>query len=157
MVGREASSTSSAGCRVSVHASSHNAQAHKCRQSHDPRNAGHCACGRKLERLERDPEWERDLLRHVATGLNADVGALILFARKRAEIGERNYGEAFPAPNRDLMLEAKEELGDGTNYIMWKLDRIRRGLDEAEEWRVPGLQIALRHVALAFEEIRSVQ
>lgn len=142
---------------MTVHFESHNPHAHKCSPSPNPRNPNHCACGRRLEpRLERDPEWESDLLQHISSGLNADVSALRVFARRRAEIGERNYGEAFPASGRDLLREAREEAGDLANYLMWQLDRIRRGLDD-REWLVPQLQIALRHVVLAFEEIRGAQ
>jgi hypothetical protein len=82
--------------------------------------------------------------------------SLVCLAARRADFGEREYGKGFPVSERDLIVEAEQEIGDLANYLVWSLDRIRRGLDP-NEWRAAGLQAALRHTVLAFEEIRKLR
>lgn len=101
--------------------------------------------------LARDREFERLCTRELAGGLGVDVGPLILFAERRADHFAADYGHDFPDLERDLEQEALDELADARNYVVWKLDAIRRELATGD---VEQLQLALKHVALAFEALR---
>jgi len=103
--------------------------------------------------LARDREFEREAVRHITAGIRVDHDALTVYSQTRADQHASEYGHDFPAADRNLDREALEELGDATNYVTWALDRVRRGLDD-QEWKVAHRQIALRHIALAFDELR---
>lgn len=105
---------------------------------------------------QRTRGFECEITRQVTEGIRVNVESLNLLAGQRADQAEHDYGHDFPELGRPLEREALEELADARNYIVWRLDAIHRGLDD-QEWRVQHLQIALRHVALAFEEIRSAE
>lgn len=107
--------------------------------------------------VARDREFEAEAIRELAAGLGVNVEPLIRFARQRADAGERAYRHDFPDLTRDLEREGLEEGADWTNYIVWRLDAIRRDLVEGQEWKVEHLQAALRHVALAFEATRAAR
>ncbi len=102
--------------------------------------------------LARDREFEPRAIREIAGCLGVDLEPLIFYAGRRADAGQADYGRDFPDLSRNLEQEALDELADGTNYIVWRLDAIRRGLCGGD---VEQLQIALKHVALAFAALRA--
>lgn len=102
-------------------------------------------------RHQRNRGFERELTERIV-GFVADARALSVFAERRADRAEDEYGQDFPALDRDLEREALEELADCRNYVVWRLDGIHRDLFEGGE-RVEHLQNALRYVALAFNEV----
>lgn len=105
-------------------------------------------------RHPRNPAFERELTRQMGRGLRVDVEHLNRLAGQRAcTLGAAEYGSGLPEVSRDLEREAIDEMADARNYLVWRLDQIHRGLVE-DDGRTEHLQIALRHVALAFEEIR---
>ena len=127
---------------------------HTCREGNDPRHKGYCPCGLRLhEGLKRDREFERRLVREATAGLMIDPEPMIVFAQRRADHFERDYGHDFPSLDRDMAQETLDELGDACNYIAWYLDAIRREWVEGGD-RVTHLQTALKHVALAFDEVQ---
>src|SRR5579884_1187794 len=90
------------------------AQVHVCRESYNPRNAGWCSCGRRLavpSLPRRDREFERELTQRIVGAL-VDANALTVFSERRADRAESEYGHDFPALDRDLEMEAAEELAD---------------------------------------------
>lgn len=103
-------------------------------------------------REERDPQFEQQLTRWLAEGLSVDVEPLIVHAQWRADKAEAEYGKGFPDASRDLVKEAIEELLDCRNYIVWKLEQIHRSDDDSAS--TDPLQSAMRHVILAFEDLR---
>lgn len=124
----------------------------------NPRLKGFCVrCGRKIpEPIRRDREWEAQATREMTRGLALDPEPLIAFATRRADSAQQEYGCDFPNLDRDLGLETADELADARNYVVWWLDAIRRDLAEGGD-RVVHLQRALRHIALAFDEVRSAR
>ena len=100
----------------------------------------------------RDRQFERAATREIAGCLGMDIEPLIVFAERRADHFEGDYGHDFPDLSRNLEQEALDELADARNYIVWRLDAIHRGLSGGD---VEQLQIALKHVALAFAALRS--
>lgn len=128
----------------------------------NPRHRGWCVrCGKSVDEhnripLERDREFEDLTTRELATGL-ADPEPLIAYARKRADRAQAEYGHDFPDTTRDLEVEALDELADCRNYIVWRLDGIRRGLFPNDHWRVPHLQMALRGVITVFEQLQQAR
>jgi hypothetical protein len=102
--------------------------------------------------LVRNRDWERRCTREIAGALGVDIEPLIVFAERRADYFEGEYGHDFPSLDRNLEQEALDELADARNYVVWKLEAIHRGLAAGD---VEQLQIALRHVALAFAALRA--
>jgi hypothetical protein len=133
---------------------------HECMPMDNPRHRDTCRkCGKPIRsypELRRNRDFERDVIKDAAGGLMVDPEPLIVFAQRRADQFEREYGHDFPSLERDMAQETLDELGDAANYIAWYLDAIHRGLLEGGD-RVTHLQRALRHVVLAFEEIRSTR
>lgn len=105
----------------------------------------------------RDREWEREATQRIA-GDMVDVAALNALAERRADDGAAVYGFDFPALDRDLEREALEELSDCRNYLVWRLDGIRRDLyDDDDPDRIANLHLALRGLAQVFEAVRKAQ
>ncbi len=104
--------------------------------------------------LHRDPAFEALMVRELAGGLGIDVTALNTFADRRAQAGAVAYGEDFPNVQRNLELDALEELADCRNYLCWRLEQIHRGIVDDED-RTAALSLALKHVANAFEAVRA--
>lgn len=102
--------------------------------------------------LARNREFERRATREIAGGLGVDIEPLIAYAERRADVCQEEYGHDFPDLKRNLEHEALDELADARNYIVWKLDAIHR---ERLTGDVEQLQIALKHVALAFAALRA--
>lgn len=125
----------------------------------DPRKQNECVrCGRPIDPgPARDREFEVNAVRRVAGGLGVNVEPLIRLAQERADAGQQDYRHDFPDLTRDLELEGLEEGADWANYIVWRLDAIRRNMVEGQEWKVEHLQAALKHVALAFEATRAAR
>jgi hypothetical protein len=124
----------------------------------NPRHTDTCRkCGRPMpEGLKRDREFERLIVRNAAAGLMVDPEPLIVFAQRRADHFAGEYGHDFPSLERDMAQETLDELGDAANYLSWFLDAIHRDLLEGGD-RVTHLQRALRHVILAFDEVRQAR
>lgn len=104
--------------------------------------------------LERDRSFERALAREIAGELGFSIEPLIVLAEQRADAGAAEYGHDFPDLARDFEAEGCEEGADWSNYLRWRLDGIRRGVFDEHDWDVGLLQLALKHVALAFEATR---
>jgi hypothetical protein len=104
--------------------------------------------------VARDKAFEATVVREMTRGIRVDPEPLIHLAQTRADRFAHDYGRDFPDLTRNLEHEALEEIADAVNYVVWRLDAIRRGVDLAE-WKVAHLQIAVRHFALAFEELRA--
>lgn len=102
--------------------------------------------------IARNRDFERRATREIAGALGVDIEALIAFAERRADHFEGDYGHDFPDLSRNLEQEALDELADARNYVVWRLDAIHRGLCGGD---VEQLQIALKHVALAFAALRT--
>lgn len=133
--------------------------AHRCTPSPDPRRQGACACGREPEverRPLRDREFEDRCTQETCIGIHVNTTVLSSFAGTRADRFATTYGSGFPALDRNLEMEALEELADARNYIVWRLDGINRGLFPGQEWKIAELQLALRSVAMGFEQLRSL-
>lgn len=94
------------------------------------------------------------LAREIAGELGFSIEPLIVLAEQRADLGAREYGRDFPDPARDLEVDGCEEGADWANYLRWRLDGIRRGVFDEKDFNVGLLQLALKHVALAFEATR---
>lgn len=103
-------------------------------------------------REPRNPIFEQELTRHLATGLSVDVESINRFAGDRANNGAGEYGTGFPERSRDLPREALEEIADLRNYLVWALERVHRG-HAPDGLHVGHLQCALRHTILAFDEV----
>lgn len=105
-------------------------------------------------RRPRDREFEQRTTRELTPGLGVDVEPIIMFAERRADKAEEEYGKGFPTDDRDLDMEGLEEGSDWRNYIVWAMQRTHcAGQDD---WRNEHRQRALRYVILAFEEIRHI-
>lgn len=129
-----------------------------CVEGSDPRKAGLCyRCAAPIVVPCRDRDFEGEAIRRIAAGLGVNVEPLVRFACQRADAFESEYGHDFPDLSRDLEREGLEEAADWTNYIVWRLDSIRRDMVEGQEWKIEHLQTALKHVALAFEATRAAR
>lgn len=138
-------------CRMSIGGAA-------CAEGADPRMVGRCyRCDRQIAAPSRDRDFEATAIRRIAAGLGVNVEPLVRFACQRADAFESEYGHDFPDLNRDLEREGLEEAADWANYIVWRLDAIRRDMVEGQEWKVGHLQDALKHVALAFEATRAAR
>ena len=102
--------------------------------------------------ITRNRDFERRATREIGGTLGVNIEPLIVFAERRADYFQADYGHDFPDLERNLEQEALDELADARNYIVWKLDAIHRDLCEGD---VEQLQIALKHVALAFAALRA--
>lgn len=100
--------------------------------------------------MERNRLFEREATREIASTLGASIDDLNMLAERRAD----QYGDEFPDPTRNLELDALEELADCRNYLLWRIESIHRGVHDRID-KVPHLQLALKHVALAFEAVRA--
>ena len=134
---------------------------HPFRLSGNPRMAEHalCACGRTEAQhttapatmtRQRDIESERDLTRHAAAGV-ADPADLIEQAEFRAATlsGEYVLEPGLVALGRDRLHDAREELLDCRNHLVWWLQ------DDVESEHRQRVCAALREVVLAFELLRA--
>jgi hypothetical protein len=101
--------------------------------------------------MERDPQFELDVLRNAAeaVGLPHVADSLHAFANKRVEPGPIR----IPA-DRDLVQEWLEEVADGVgNYGPWQLQRMMiEGVED--DHRAAYLQEALRHGLLMYAALR---
>ena len=121
----------------------------------DPRFEHQCVkCGSTLpadDVMERDPQFELDVLRNAAdaVGLPHVADSLHAFANKRVEPGPIRLPEG-----RDLVLEWLEEVADGVgNYGPWQLQRMMiEGVED--DHRAAYLQEALRHGLLMYAALR---
>lgn len=90
---------------------------HTCSESRNPRNAGWCDCGHKLpvpESRERNQQLERELVEYAAKGIT-DPQHFLLHMQTRS---------GFSTTVRvgvDWLQEAREELADLGNYLVWWL------------------------------------
>lgn len=121
----------------------------------DPRFEGQCVkCGVSLapdEIMERDPQFEHDVLRNAAeaVGMAHLADSLHAFANKRVEPGPIRLPQG-----RDLVQEWLEEVADGVgNYGPWQLQRMMiEGVED--DHRAAYLQEALRHGMLMYAALR---
>lgn len=105
----------------------------------------------------RDRGWEREALQRIA-GDMVNVGPLMMHAQRRADEGAEVYGFDFPDLSRNLEQEALDELADCTNYVLWRLDGLRRSLyDDDDPDRIANLHLALRGLAQVYEAVRKAQ
>ena len=74
-------------------------------------------------------------------------------AEARGDAGAAIYGRDFPDLERNFEREGMDEGADWSLYVRWRLDAIRRGLCD-DDGRTPYLQLALKHIALAYEATR---
>lgn len=130
-------------------------------EGNDPRHTGICVkCGRLMPPRtydlsgetdtygfdpflhKRDPEWEQLTTYREAAGEN--IVGFIQSAELRAKAGAETYGFEFPSEARDLELDAYEEVVDLRNYIVWELDRYRRGINVRNEQKELRLRRRLR-------------
>lgn len=121
----------------------------------DPRFQEQCVkCGSTLppdEIMQRDPQFELDVLRNAAeaVGLPEHADSLHAFANRRVEPGPIR----LPA-GRDLVQEWLEEVADGVgNYGPWQLQLMMRDGVE-DDHRAAYLQEALRHGMLMYAALR---
>jgi len=121
----------------------------------DPRFEHQCVkCGVSLapdEVMERDPQFELDVLRNAAeaVGMAHLADSLHAFANKRVEPGPIRLPQG-----RDLVQEWLEEVADGVgNYGPWQLQRMMiEGVED--DHRAAYLQEALRHGMLMYAALR---
>ena len=106
------------------------------------------------QRLERDRAGEREITDEIGGTLSVYTGAINQMAEQRADTASDEYGAGFPLLSRNLEREGLEELADCRNYIVWRLQSLLWELVE-DDGRIPHLQTALRHVVMAFEELRA--
>lgn len=94
----------------------------------------------------RNVELEREFTREAARGV-CDPSALIQYAEARAG-QRREYGQTtLVLGGRDLLQEARAELADGRNYLVWWLE------DHVGDDQAPDVLIALRFLALAYDRL----
>lgn len=124
---------------------------HQCRQSEDPRHADRCACGKPIAKpRRRNLEFERDITQHAARGV-ADPAALIQHAEVRAGGALARQYVSDPmtiAVDRDHIREAREELPDARNRIVWWLE------DHLEDDSASKKIEALRLICVAYELLK---
>ena len=121
----------------------------------DPRFGHQCVkCGSTQpadEVMDRDPQFELDVLRNAADAVCLPhlADSLHAFANKRVEPGPIR----IPA-DRDLVQEWLEEVADGVgNYGPWQLQRMMiEGVED--DHRAAYLQEALRHGLLMYAALR---
>ncbi|MGH2866199.1 MAG: hypothetical protein ACRDNK_01340 [Solirubrobacteraceae bacterium] len=95
---------------------------------------------------ERNLLTEQDITRHAAQGV-ADPSGLIRHAEARARSlsGEYVHRPELVQQGRDRILDAKEELADCRNHLVWWLED---HMEESRERR--HALVALRHIVLAY-------
>ena len=116
---------------------------------------GRCyKCGREMPAvMERDPDFEREVLRNAADvlGLQYVAENVRAFADKRTL-----PGPILLWPGRDFIREWREEAADGFNYGTWELQRmIADGIDD--DHRAAALQEALRHCLLMYAALHKAE
>lgn len=128
--------------------------AHKCRQTEDPRRPGKCACGEPLRTpttILRDTDLEAFAIDHACRGI-VDPQDLIEHCCRRA--GGTLSGEYVTDPllvraDANWMLELRAEIADGVNYTVWKKQRLVAYEDlQASQAVLDGI---IGHLARAYE------
>lgn len=94
----------------------------------------------------RDRERERELTLQAAALERATAHRLVAFADQRAGDGP------VELEDRDLTLEALEELADARNYIVWRLRQLREA-DTVDIGEITRTRRALGLVAAAYESL----
>ena len=76
----------------------------------------------------------KNLTDAVASRSGMDAGPLVLLVERRIAMGAEQYGDSsFLTDDRDLELEAREELADGIAYSLFSLQRLlATGEDHSE-------------------------
>lgn len=122
--------------------------------SSDPRRNGCVRCGRAIpadeacdHTMDRDLAFEERILRECAgkLGLEHVADALHAFADRRALNGPVRL-------DRDLVVEASEEVADLSSYLTWELQRMQRDGDDDHD-RMAALWSGLQYAVLAYDAL----
>lgn len=97
--------------------------------------------------LRRSLEFERGVTEQAARGA-VDPSRLIQHAEQRIQLHSGGYTRdpMRVAPGRDLLRDAREELADARNYVLWAMQERLEDEDLCHE-----LLIGLRFIALAYD------
>ena len=111
-------------------------------------------CGRAIpadeacdHTMDRDLAFEERILRECAgkLGLEHVADALHAFADRRALNGPVRL-------DRDLVVEASEEVADLSSYLTWELQRMQRDGDDDHD-RMAALWSGLQYAVLAYDAL----
>lgn len=127
---------------------------HTCFESLDPRHAGYCACGKRMEETprprRRDIDLEREITQQAAKGY-VDPERIIALSEYRAEAlsGEYVDDPMLIQPGRDRLKDGREEALDARNHLVWWL------CENIGDERGPRILRALTYFMLAFQELEN--
>lgn len=115
---------------------------HECHESPDPRNAGWCACGKRLSKPEptiRTAQYEHQYLVEAAEcaerRFGISTGGFVVAVERRLALGQELYGNSFLT--RDLPKEMLEEAWDVPAYALLETQKRFRGdEDDAAMWHL---------------------
>ena len=122
----------------------------------NPRMCSTCVrCGLRLEEFQRDTEVEQELtgIAGQAAGVHPSVvKGLDDYANSRAHDGP------VRVHNRDLLIEAEEEVADCRSYLVWEAIRCKPGLLAGDHEATIRYDIAMRALAalqIVWRELRT--
>lgn len=129
---------------------------HVCRESMDPRHAGHCACGRAMATSPspRTVDYEDAFLNEAAKvaaqrfGIATD--GFVLAVKRRLELGQERYGDRFFSLSQEQRAQENlEEAWDNGAYsVLDAQARLADGLDDSDAWHL--FEIACHAAAIDY-------